>query len=63
MHFVFIAIKVLAQAAFAAFVPGGGVLVALNLYRKYRAKQAKTRQAQALAAQATVTASSDRTKA
>ncbi|HTM68828.1 MAG TPA: hypothetical protein VL426_06050 [Candidatus Binatia bacterium] len=41
MHVLFLAFKVLAQAAFAAFVPGGGIIVALNLYRKYRAKQAK----------------------
>lgn len=41
MHVVFMVFKVAAQAAFAAFVPGGGIIVALNLYRKYRARQAK----------------------
>ncbi|HTK05524.1 MAG TPA: hypothetical protein VL500_08100 [Candidatus Eisenbacteria bacterium] len=42
MHVLFLAFKVLAQAAFAAFVPGGGIIVALNLYRKYKkARKAK----------------------
>lgn len=55
MHVVVLAIKVLAQVAFAAFVPGGGVIVALNLYRKYRARRATAGAAPAVATNVAVT--------
>jgi len=41
MHVLYLVLKIAVQAAIVVFVPGGGIIVILNLYRKYRASKNK----------------------
>jgi len=41
MHVLYLVLKIAVQTAIVVFVPGGGIIVILNLYRKYRASKNK----------------------